>query len=149
MGNVFTPLPQKYSLVLFLEESLDTSLVKNTKYFKFADLLCCFNRSFLCLLQNTHDQCGLQSFLGQMVRSEGDLVQGEMGRASFFRRRREGTTCSHLRQGREKSAGNVHLWRQQQGQGEPGGRRLVVGKVGKVRKVVCGVHHRAGDGKGG
>lgn len=100
------------------------------------------------MLLSAHSHCDLQSFLGQLVGSGGDLIHGEVGRASQL--------CLQVEEGRdylvafkarkEKSAGNVCSRCQQQGQGEPGGRRLVAGQVGKV---VCGVHHRAEDGKGG
>lgn len=53
--------------------------------------------------------------------------------------RKEGVTCLPFML-------MVSLWCHQQGQGEFGGRSLVVGKVGKV---VCGVHHQREDQKGG
>lgn len=100
------------------------------------------------MLLSAQSYCELQSFLGQLVGSGGDQIHGEVGRDSQL--------CLQVEEGRdhmvafkarkEKSAENVCSRCQQQGQGEPGGRRLVAGQVGKV---VCGVHHRAGDGKGG
>lgn len=68
-----------------------------------------------------------------MVRSEGDLIQGEMGRASQL--------CVQVGKGRdpllafkarrEKSAGEVHLWCQQQGQGELEEGGLWLGRWGR------------------
>lgn len=47
---------------------------------------------------------------------------------------------------KKKAMAIVSSWCHQQGQGEPGGRSLMVAKLGKVG---CGVYHQEGDQKGG